>query len=43
MLYMDGFDNKPAARRYVKDFCSATFDPDDSKKYKMELIYLQFF
>ena len=41
-LYMwDGFDNKPAARRYVKDFsCSATFDPDDSKKYKMELINL---
>ena len=41
-LYMwDGFDNKPAARGYVKDFfCSATFDPNDSENYKMELINL---
>ena len=41
-LYMwDGFDNKPAARRYVKNFIhSATFDPNDSENYEMRLINL---
>lgn len=42
ILYMwDGFENKPAAKRFIKNFSSAaTFDPVDAKKYQMELIHL---
>ena len=40
-LMVDGFDNKPVARRYVKNFIhSATFDPNDSENYEMRLINL---
>lgn len=42
ILYMwDGFENKPAAKRFIKNFSfTATFDPIDAKKYQMELIHL---